>query len=117
MYGYSRTGKTLELRLERQSRWMTLASVAESALCTASGGTWSSGCDCGAGWPMSYSPGAGGCWLAPAAGESACDDTRGIYSDDDANLAGTFCDCGYRRHLVASGCVASDARVLLTRDT
>jgi len=107
MYAYSRTGKTLKLRLVRQSRWMTLASVAESALCTASGGTWSGGCDCGAGWPMSYSPGAGGCWLAPAAGESACDDTRGIYSDDDANLAGTFCDCGYRRHLEATGCVAN----------
>ncbi|MCA1663413.1 MAG: hypothetical protein LC659_03945 [Myxococcales bacterium] len=108
MYSYSRTGKTLKLRLVRGSRWMTLAAVAESDLCTASGGAWSGSCDCGAAWPMSYSPGAGGCWMASAAGESACDDTRGIYSDDEANLAGTFCDCGYGRHLDASGCVDND---------
>jgi hypothetical protein len=107
MYAYSRTSKTLKLRPVRTSRWMTLASVGEAALCSASGGTWSGGCDCGGGWPIAYSPGAGGCWTSPAVGESQCDDTRGSWSDDETNPAGTFCDCGYARHLTARGCVAN----------
>jgi hypothetical protein len=107
MYAYTATKKSLKLRPTRSSRWMTLAIAAESALCSASGGAWNGGCDCGAGWPTAYSPGAGGCWVAPATGESACDDTMGSWSDDDANLAGTFCDCGYARHLTVSGCVAN----------
>src|SRR5437763_1948612 len=79
----------------------------EAALAGASGGTWNGSCDCGGGWPMAFSRGAGGCWMSPAAGESECDATNGLYSDDETNLAGTFCDCGYARHLTASGCVAN----------
>ena len=85
----------------------TLEPVAESTLCDASGGRWSGGgCDCGAGWPTAYSPGAGGCWVAPAVGESLCDDTKGNWSDDETNAAGTFCDCGYAKRIAAAGCVA-----------
>lgn len=108
MYAYSRTSNALKLRKTYSSRWMTLASVAEGDLCVASGGTWNGSCGCDGGWPTSYSPGAGGCWVAPAAGESACDDTQGVYSDDETNAAGTFCDCGIGRHLEESGCVAND---------
>jgi hypothetical protein len=109
MYAYSTSKKTLKLRPTRTSRWMTLAAASESALCSASGGSWSSGggCDCGAGWPTAYSPGAGGCWVAPATGESQCDDTNGSWTDDDADLVGTFCECGYSRHLTVDGCTAN----------
>jgi hypothetical protein len=107
MYQYTRTSKTMKLRLTRTSTWQTLEPVAESVLCDASGGRWSGGgCDCGAGWPTAYSPGAGGCWVAPAVGESLCDDTKGNWSDDETNAAGTFCDCGYAHRLAATGCVA-----------
>jgi hypothetical protein len=106
MYQYTRTTKKLTLRLTRTSRTQTLSSPAESTMCRASGGKWNGGCDCGAGWPMSYSPGAGGCWIAPAVGESACDDTSGNWSDDETNAAGTFCDCGYAHVLADNGCVA-----------
>ncbi|HEX8952203.1 MAG TPA: hypothetical protein VF945_10190 [Polyangia bacterium] len=105
MYAYARTASALRLRKTRTSRWMTLAAAAEPDLCAASGGTWSGSCSCGAGWPTAYSPGAGGCWLSPSAGETACDDSQGTYSDDEANAAGTFCDCGYARHLTDAGCV------------
>lgn len=105
IYAYSASRASLELRLARTSRWQTLDAVSEDALCAASGGSWSgSACGCGAAWPTVYSPGAGGCWLSPAVGESQCDATHGSWSDDDANLAGTFCDCGYARHLTADGC-------------
>jgi hypothetical protein len=107
MYQYTRTAKTLKLRLTRTSTWETLEPVAEDVLCDASGGRWSGGsCDCGAGWPTAYSPGAGGCWVAPAVGESQCDDSAGNWSDDETNAAGTFCDCGYAHRLAAAGCVA-----------
>jgi hypothetical protein len=107
MYQYTRSAKTLKLRLTRTSTWQTLEPVAESVLCDASGGRWSGGgCGCGAGWPTAYSPGAGGCWVAPAVGESQCDDTSGNWSDDETNAAGTFCDCGYAHRLSDAGCVA-----------
>jgi hypothetical protein len=107
MYAYSSTKKSLELRKVRTSRWMKLAPVGEAALCAASGGTWAGSCDCGSGWPTAYSPGAGGCWSAPAVDESHCDDTAGRWTDDDADLAGTYCDCGYARHLTVNGCIAN----------
>jgi len=106
MYEYTRTTRTLKLRLVRTSAWQSLSSVAESTMCRASGGKWNGGCDCGGGWPIAYSPGAGGCWVGPAVGESDCDDTLGSWSDDETNAAGTFCDCGYNRVLTARGCVA-----------
>jgi hypothetical protein len=107
MYEYKRASKALSLRLTRTSRWQTLASVTDAALCKASGGLFASGnCDCGGGWPIAWSPGAGGCWTAPAVGESLCDDTAGNWSDDETNAAGTFCDCGYAHQLTDAGCVA-----------
>ena len=43
MYEYTRTTRTLKLRLVRTSTWQTLSSVAESTMCKASGGKWSGG--------------------------------------------------------------------------
>lgn len=109
MFAYSASRNSLKLRPIRTSHWMTLGAVAEASLCADSGGTWSgTACDCGAGWPTAYSPGAGGCWVSPAVGESQCDATQGSWTDDDADLAGTFCECGYARHLTDSGCVVNE---------
>ena len=105
-FSLSRDGKRLVLRPETGGRPFALDKVAESDLCAASGGAWNSGvCDCGKGWPTAYSPGAGGCWSSPAVSEQACDATQGTWTDDDADLAGTYCQCGIDRRLTAAGCV------------
>ena len=36
--------------------------------------------------------------------ESACDDTNGSYTDDDATRIGTFCQCGLGRTMTETGC-------------
>lgn len=107
-YGFtvSRDGSKLWLRPETGARPFTMEKVAEVDLCAASGGSWKAGaCDCGKGWPTAYSPGAGGCWQSPAVPEAACDATQGSWTDDDAGLVGTYCECGIDRRLTAAGCV------------
>jgi len=107
-YGFtlSRDGTKLWLRPETGARPFAMGKAAEAALCRASGGAWSgSACDCGKGWPTAYSPGAGGCWQSPAVPEAACDSTQGSWTDDDADLVGTYCECGIGRRLTVGGCV------------
>ena len=102
-------GPARSLRLRRASTRLTFVvrAMTEQEPCASSGGAWnpaSHSCDCGAGWPVAYSPGAGGCWHSPPVSEMACDATRGSWTDDDAGLIGTYCDCGFARHLTEAGC-------------
>lgn len=107
-YAYEMKGGKLWLRPDGAAAF-AMEKVAEADLCAASGGAWSgTACDCGKGWPTAYSPGAGGCWQSPAVSEAGCDATQGSWTDDDANLVGTYCECGIGRRLTAEGCV--DAR-------
>ena len=102
----SRDGARLWLHAEAGGRPFAMEKVAEADLCAASGGSWTgAACDCGKGWPTAYSPGAGGCWLSPAVPEAACDATQGSWTDDDADLIGTYCECGIGRRLTAAGCL------------
>lgn len=61
-------------------------------------------CRCSAGdqW---YVPGAGGCMHVAVSSETACDDTNGSYTDDDATRLGTYCQCGLGRTMTDTGCV------------
>ena len=105
-YAYRMKGGKLWLRTEGGAAGFVMEKVAEAALCASSGGAWNStGCDCKKGWPLAYSPGAGGCWQSPAVSEAACDATQGSWTDDDADFAGTYCECGLGRRLTAGGCV------------
>lgn len=109
-YGLSGDHSTLRLRKIYGSRTFRMDAVAEPDLCASSGGHWndaSRACSCGSGWPTAYGPGAGGCWVAPSANESQCDATGGRWTDDDADLIGTFCECGIGRHLTDEGCTAN----------
>jgi hypothetical protein len=109
-YAVSRDGARLWLRADGGARPFIMKAAAEADLCAASGGSWSDAthaCDCRAGWPIAWSPGAGGCWQSPPAGESACDATQGSWTDDDPGLIGTYCECGIGRHLTGGGCVAN----------
>lgn len=104
MYAYVKSAHGLKLRRVYTSSWMRFDAVSDADLCASSGGVMTNVCDCGA-WPNAWSPGAAGCWLAPAVNEESCDNTHGSWSDDDPNASGTFCDCGYGRALSDSGCV------------
>ena len=104
-YAYAMKGGKLWLRAAGAAVF-AMEKVSEADLCAASGGAWSgTACDCGKGWPTAYSPGAGGCWQSPAVSEAACDATQGSWTDDDPDLAGTYCECGVSRRLTAEGCV------------
>jgi hypothetical protein len=99
-------GARLWLRAGTGALPFALEKVAEADLCKESGGAWSgAACDCGKGWPTAYSAGAGGCWQSPPVTEEACDATQGSWTDDDTDLAGTYCECGIGRRLTATGCV------------
>ncbi len=52
-------------------------------------------------------PGEGGCAPTPGPSEDLCDSTGGGWTDDDANLSDTFCDCGvHRTWQDGTGCTA-----------
>lgn len=108
-YAYAVKGGKLWLRA--QGAAFAMEKVTEPQLCSASGGAWTSAaaCDCGKGWPTAWSPGAGGCWQSPAVSEEACDATQGSWTDDDATLIGTYCECGIGRRLTAAGCAPPTA--------
>lgn len=46
-----------------------------------------------------------GCMHLTVSTESACDDTNGSYTDDDATKIGTYCQCGIGRVMTETGCV------------
>jgi hypothetical protein len=47
--------------------------------------------------------GAGGCIANPGANESNCDDSLGMWTDDDATLIGSYCICSIGQYLDATG--------------
>jgi hypothetical protein len=69
----------------------SLGGVSDERLCLDSGGTYSPGCDCGV--ARIFSPGQGGCVVAPRPSEALCDASGGGWTDDDVNLLGTYCEC------------------------
>ena len=54
-----------------------------------------------------YVAGAGGCIATPGASESNCDDSMGMWTDDDATLIGSYCICGIGEYLDATGACAA----------
>ncbi len=113
VYELTRTAARIKLRKSYTSRWVTLAKTTPAARCAATAGTWTAdACTCpgtvpGA-WPTSiFVPGAGGCIARPADDESNCDDSHGLWSDDDATLAGAYCVCGLGAYDDATGACAA----------
>jgi hypothetical protein len=117
------TGGGIELRKAYTSRWFTLETRTQQAVCTASGGTWNAQtdfdgaaagttthCNCGQDpnmWPSpQFVPGAGGCRMGFAIGEDACDETEGAYTDDDRDMLGDYCRCPATTRPTDTGCVS-----------
>jgi hypothetical protein len=75
----------------RDGSSFALGAVADAELCRMSGGRFADSCDCGRGW--FFSPGQGGCVVAPTPSEALCDSSGGSWTDDDINLLGTYCEC------------------------
>ena len=109
VYEIKRTSTGIKLRRSATTRWTTLYSTTVAKSCTESGGTWSAGaCTCDGNTPgqpaaIIFVPGAGGCVANPGASESNCDDSLGLWTDDDATLTGAYCVCGVGRYDDASG--------------
>jgi len=109
-YEIVRTSTTIRLRKTYTSRWFSLRKRLASSVCTQSGGSWTTECDCGPNntWPgPAFVPGAGGCMIVSGTDESECEDTGGFYTDDDATLIGAYCECGAGRYPSDSGCAAN----------
>ena len=103
----------IKLRKSYTTRWVTLAKTTPAARCTATGGAWAAGsCTCAGNTPGTFASaifvaGAGGCVANPGASESNCDDSMGLWTDDDATPTGSFCICGAGRYDDASGACAT----------
>jgi hypothetical protein len=113
VYELQKTSTGIKLRKAYSSRWQSLPATDAATACTRSGGAWG-GTDCscpGSGNGATVHPGfvagAGGCIAIPGGGEDACDSSGGLYTDDDATLVGTFCECGLGRHVVDAGSCAA----------
>lgn len=109
VYEIRSTTTGIKLRKSYTSRWVYLYPTTANENCTASGGSFGpTGCECPANivnnWPDAmFVAGAGGCVHNPGSNESNCDDSDGLWTDDDAAANGTFCLCGYGRYLDDSG--------------
>ena len=109
-YEIIKTSTTIKLRKTYSSRWVSLRKRAVKSLCTTSGGTWTTECACpGSGtWPgTTFIAGGGGCQAVSGTDESECDDSNGFYTDDDATLIGSYCECGIGRYASDTGCAAN----------
>lgn len=113
VYEIRRTTTGIKLRKSYTSRWVYLYPTTANQNCTASGGSFGpTGCECPSNitnnWPDAiFVAGAGGCVHNPGSNESNCDDSDGLWTDDDAAANGTFCLCGYGRYLDDSGSCSS----------
>lgn len=113
VYEIARTTTGIKLRKSYTTRWVTLTKTTPAARCTATGGAWSTDtCACPGNTPGElasriFVAGAGGCIATPGANESNCDDSRGMWTDDDATLTGAYCICGAGRFDDASGACAT----------
>lgn len=113
VYELTRTASRIKLRKSYGSRWVTLATTTPAARCSASAGSWAGdSCTCPGTTPGTFPavifvPGGGGCIARPADNESACDDSQGLWMDDDATLAGSFCVCALGEYVAATGACAA----------
>jgi hypothetical protein len=122
-YEYVKVSGGLNLRKAFTTRWNTLTAPGDQALCFESHGTWkptatlpgaatgtTTHCDCGQNantFPHpAWVPGAGGCIMPAATGESDCDATKGHYTDDDTDALGDYCLCPIHMKLTNTGCTA-----------
>ena len=106
VYELRATTAGIELRKSHTTRWIELGSLTVAASCTVAGGTWD-GAMCGCVSGRSFVPGAGGCIEVPGANESKCDASTGLWTDDDATLIGSYCNCGSGRRVDRDGACAA----------
>ena len=106
VYELRATAAGIELRKSRTTRWIELGSSTVATSCTVAGGTWD-GATCGCPAGRSFVPGANGCIEAPGANEAKCDASNGLWTDDDATLIGSYCNCGSGRRVGRDGACAA----------
>jgi hypothetical protein len=113
VYEIQKTSYGVRLRKSYSSRWFALYRTTPQKTCVATDGTWDgSSCACPDNtpgqWPSQvFVAGAVGCVANPGADESACDDSGGLWTDDDATLIGSYCRCGLDRYDGPAGaCIA-----------
>ncbi|MEO6772210.1 MAG: hypothetical protein ABI467_04205 [Kofleriaceae bacterium] len=113
VYEITSTTETIHLRKSYSSRWLILRKTTAATRCTHTGGSWAQAtCSCpgDTGWSdttyVAFVPGAGGCTTIPGVSESECDDSEGYYTDDDATLVATYCQCDRGEYLASDGCTA-----------
>ncbi|MEO8842010.1 MAG: hypothetical protein ABI591_30280 [Kofleriaceae bacterium] len=113
VYEITTTTTTIHLRKSYTSRWLTLRKTSAATRCTNTGGSWhATTCSCpgDTGWSdteyVGFVAGAGGCTTIPGVSESECDASGGYYTDDDATLVSTFCQCDRGEYLASDGCTA-----------
>ncbi|MBV8759660.1 MAG: hypothetical protein JO257_20390 [Deltaproteobacteria bacterium] len=105
--------KGVQLRRAHSTRWQSLYLSSAGLACATSGGTYTgTDCTCPANEPMMpiqqvFVPGAGGCIANPGASESNCDDSQGMWTDDDATLIGSYCICAVGEYLDSTGSCSS----------
>ncbi len=105
VYELRHVAQGIKLRKTYTSRWLTLDAASQTDLCDATGGAWSNAtCACPGAGPLDdnhggFVAGAGGCVEIPGGGESACDDSGGLYTDDETTPVGTYCECGLGRYV------------------
>ena len=101
--------KGVQLRKAYATRWQSLYLSSPSLACATSGGSYDGvNCACPLNQPMQYAaqvfvPGAGGCIANPGASESSCDDSMGMWTDDDSTIIGSYCICPAADYLDATG--------------
>lgn len=105
--------KGVQLRKAYSTRWQSLYLSSAGLACAATGGTFTgSDCACPLNQPGMYpaqvfAPGAGGCIAMPGDNESNCDDSHGMWVDDDATLIGSYCICSVGQYLDSTGTCAA----------
>ena len=109
VYEIRTSSKGVQLRKAYSTRWQSLFLSSPGLACATTGGTWTTDCACPQNQPNMYQvfvPGAGGCIASPGASESNCDDSYGMWTDDDATLIGSYCICAVGQYLDDTGSCA-----------
>ncbi|HEV7557708.1 MAG TPA: hypothetical protein VGO00_19720 [Kofleriaceae bacterium] len=103
VYEIQTTSYGVRLRKSYTTRWIALYRTTVAATCRGSGGVATGdACACSVATQV-FAPGAGGCIAPATANESNCDDSTGLWTDDDATLVGAYCVCGENRFVDATG--------------
>ncbi|HSN27860.1 MAG TPA: hypothetical protein VLT45_16335 [Kofleriaceae bacterium] len=101
--------KGVQLRKAYSTRWQSLYLSSPELACATSGGSYDGvNCACPLNQPMTYPAqvfvaGAGGCIANPGASESNCDDSNGMWTDDESTLIDSFCICSVGEYLDDTG--------------